>query len=149
MREFLRLHLEQRLTGRAIGRSLTISPATAQSYMARVRLAGLGWPLPKELESDEALTRLLFPEETSVVKDKRAPDWAEVHLELKKKHVTKQLLWEEYKAGEPTGYQYSAFCRHYATWAGKLQLSAGAPGRREALHRLQRRWHRRHRPEDG
>jgi len=123
LREFLRLHLEQHLTGRAIGRSLMMSPATAQSYMARVRLAGLGWPLPKELESDEALTRLLFPEETSVVKDKRAPDWAEVHLELKKKHVTKQLLWEEYKAGEPTGYQYSAFCRHYATWASKLQLS--------------------------
>jgi hypothetical protein len=25
------------------------------------------------------------------------PDWSAVHLELKKKHVTKQLLWEEYK----------------------------------------------------
>ena len=50
LREFLRLHLEHHLTGRAIGRSLTISPATAQSYMARVRLAALAWPLPPELE---------------------------------------------------------------------------------------------------
>ncbi len=123
LREFLRLHLDQHLTGRAIGRSLKISPATAQSYMARVRLAALAWPLPPELDSDEALTRLLFTEDSCCVKDKRAPDWAEVHLELKKKHVTKQLLWEEYKTGEPTGYQYSAFCRHYAAWASKLQLS--------------------------
>ena len=72
LREFLRLHLEQHLTGRAIGRSLKMSPATAQSYMSRVRLAGLGWPLPKEFDSDEALTRVLFPEEACVVKDKRA-----------------------------------------------------------------------------
>lgn len=77
LREFLRLHLEQHLSGRAIGRSLTISPATAQSYMARVRLAALAWPLPPELDSDEALTRLLFTEDSSVVKDQRAPDWAE------------------------------------------------------------------------
>jgi len=34
----------------------------------------------------------LFPEQTSVIKDKREPDWAALHLELKKKHVTKQLL---------------------------------------------------------
>ena len=46
-----------------------------------------------------------------------------MHLELKKNHVTKQLLWEEYKAVQPDGYQYSAFCLHYALWASKLQLS--------------------------
>lgn len=48
---------------------------------------------------------------------------AALHLELKKKHVTKQLLWEEYKGANNEGYQYSAFCRHYGLWASKLQLS--------------------------
>ncbi len=122
LREFLRLHFEHKLSARAIARSLSISPSTAQGYVSRIRVAALSWPLPAELESDEALTRVLFAE-VGVVKDRRAPDWAEVHLELKKKHVTKQLLWEEYKTGQPDGYQYSAFCLHYAAWASKLQLS--------------------------
>lgn len=30
--------------------------------------------------------------------------------ELSKPHVTKQLLWEEYKRGNAQGYQYSQFC---------------------------------------
>lgn len=122
LREFLRLHFEHKLSARAIARSLSISPSTAQGYVSRIRVAALSWPLSAELESDEALTRVLFAE-VGVVKDRRAPDWAEVHLELKQKLVTKQLLWEEYKSAQPDGFQYSAFCRHYATWASKLQLS--------------------------
>ena len=51
------------------------------------------------------------------------PNWAELHLELKKKGVTRQLLWEEYKTGRPEGYQYSAFCQHFVQWESRLQLS--------------------------
>src|SRR5699024_4735028 len=32
--------------------------------------------------------------------------------ELKRKGVTKRLLWEEYKAQYPGGYKYSQFCFH-------------------------------------
>ncbi len=32
--------------------------------------------------------------------------------ELKKKGVTRRLLWEEYKSSHPKGYQYSQFCFH-------------------------------------
>jgi hypothetical protein len=116
LREVLKLYLHHKLTGRAIARSVSISPSTATGYLARIRVAGLSWPLPTDLDSDEALTRLLFPEQTGVVKGKREPDWAALH-------VTKQLLWEEYKSANNEGYQYSAFCRHYALWAAKLQLS--------------------------
>jgi transposase len=122
LREFLRLHFENKLSARAIARSVSISPATAHAYVSRIRGAGLTWPLPAELDSDEALTRALFAQ-AGVIKDKRLPDWSAVHLELKKKHVTKQLLWEEYKAANADGYQYSAFCQYYAKWASKLQLS--------------------------
>ena len=122
LREFLRLHFENKLSGRAIARSVGISASTAQGYLGRIRAAGLTWPLAAELDSDEALARVLFAE-GGVKKVKQAPDWAAVHLELKKKHVTKQLLWEEYKGATVDGYQYSAFCQHYAKWASKLQLS--------------------------
>jgi len=123
LREFLRLHFENKLSARAIGRSVKVSPSTAQVYLSRIRVAGLTWPLPPELDNDEALTRVMFTQ-GSVIKDKRPePNWVQLHLELKKKHVTRQLLWEEYKTGRPDGYQYSAFCRHFGEWEARLQLS--------------------------
>lgn len=35
------------------------------------------------------------------------PDWATLHQELTRKGVTLALLWQEYKAQHPDGYQYS------------------------------------------
>jgi len=51
------------------------------------------------------------------------PDWATVHQELTRKGVTLALLWQEYKAERPDGYQYSSFCDHYRVWAGRLSVS--------------------------
>jgi transposase len=123
LREVLRLHFENKLSGRAIARSIGVSSSTVLTHLARLREAALTWPLPSELDNDEALTRLLFPGSNEVRCSRPEPDWAAVHLELKRKHVTKQLLWEEYKALHPDGYQLSYFCEHYARWAAKLQLS--------------------------
>jgi transposase len=30
------------------------------------------------------------------------------------------LLWQEYKAVHPDGYQYSQFCNLYRQWAGRI-----------------------------
>ena len=43
--------------------------------------------------------------------------------ELKKKHVTLQLLWYEYKQNNPDGYQYSYFCELYQKWRKQLDVS--------------------------
>jgi transposase len=32
------------------------------------------------------------------------------------KHLSLQLLWEEYRATQPEGYQYSYFCELYRKW---------------------------------
>jgi lipopolysaccharide/colanic/teichoic acid biosynthesis glycosyltransferase len=37
------------------------------------------------------------------------PDWAGVHRELKPKHVTLLILWDEYIAANPGGYSYSRY----------------------------------------
>jgi transposase len=37
------------------------------------------------------------------------PDWASMHRELRRKHVTLSILWEEYIAGEPGGFRYSRY----------------------------------------
>jgi len=117
LREVLRLKYERKLSGRDIARALGIGKGTVSRYLYRAQAAKLTtWPLPPELDEDAALTALLFPDEGKVVVGRPEPDWAHVHTELKRKGVTKLLLWHEYREGCPDGYQYSQFCERYARW---------------------------------
>ncbi len=69
-----------------------MSVSTVNGYVGRARVAKLSWPLPTELDDDAALTRLLFPDEHQPRADRPEPDWAQVHLELKKKHGRRWTL---------------------------------------------------------
>jgi transposase len=51
------------------------------------------------------------------------PDWPAIHRALKRKHVTLQILWDEYIAAHPGGYRYSWFCDLYRAWAAKLPVT--------------------------
>jgi transposase len=51
------------------------------------------------------------------------PDWAMIHRELRRKHVTLSILWDEYIAQNPDGYRYSRFCELYRGWEGKLTVT--------------------------
>jgi hypothetical protein len=51
------------------------------------------------------------------------PDWAELHRELKRKHVTLTMLWDEYIERCPEGYHYSRFCELYRGWASRLSVT--------------------------
>ncbi len=62
LREVIRMKLEMKLSGRAIARSCGLSPSTVSDYVGRISVAKLRWPIPPELD-DEALSRLLFPQE--------------------------------------------------------------------------------------
>ena len=117
LREILRLKLEAGLSGRAIARSCGLSSSTISEYLGRVAVAKLTWPLPPELDDDAALTRLLFPQEASPLRKRPEPDWIRVHQELRRKHVTKLLLWQEYREQQPRGYEYSQFCDRFSRWA--------------------------------
>jgi len=44
------------------------------------------------------------------------PERAAVQRDLKRKHVTLSIVWEEYIAVEPGGYRYSRFCELYRAW---------------------------------
>jgi len=50
-----------------------------------------------------------------------------LHRELKRKGVTLQLLWYEYKKANPQGCQHSQFCELYRRWARKPAGKASAP----------------------
>jgi transposase len=123
IREVLRLRLGQGLPQRAVAESLGLSQGAVNSYMARARRAGLGWPLPDGLD-DAGLEALLYPPPTDVAREQRPlPDWAVVHRELRRPNVTLSLLWEEYRGGPGVegGFGYSWFCDLYREWVGRLK----------------------------
>jgi len=120
IREVLRLHYEKGLSAREIARSLDIGRGTIRNYLDRVEQVGLSWPFASEID-EAALEHRLFPLIHPVPQEKRQmPPMEYLHQELKKKGVTLQLLWHEYKEKCPEGYQYSQFCRLYHQWAEKL-----------------------------
>ncbi len=143
IREVLRLR-HQGLTERVIARMLGASNGVVHGYVRRARLAGLTWPLPEGMD-DEGLELLLFPAPTAASQSDRrpAPDWVYVEKELRRRSVTRLLLWEEYRAANPDGFGYTWFCTtfHEAVRRGdgglELHLRRGLP-KREPV-RLDRR----------
>lgn len=100
--EVLRLHFEHGRSKREIARIINVSPSTVCGYVARAKLAGLSSPLPPGCY-DAALERLLFPPSEPSSVRRPAPAWPTVHNELRRKDVTLELLWQEYKAEQPDG----------------------------------------------
>ena len=122
LREILRLYFEKGLSYRAIAESCATGASTVGDYVLRAKAAKLGWPLDAMLD-DVALEKMLFPHEHHPVRLCAEPDYARMHLELKKKHVTKMLLWQEYREEVPDGYQYSQFCERYRQWEAGLSVT--------------------------
>ena len=123
IREVLRLRFAHRLSQRAIGQSLRLSAGAVNGCLSRARRAGLGWPLPDELD-DAQLETLLYPPPSAAATEHRpVPDWAIVHRELRRPNVTLSLLWEEYRGGTGArdGFGFSWFCQLYREWVGRLK----------------------------
>ena len=117
IKEVLRLKYLKELSQQAISDSTNIPRRTIRNYLSRAKAAHLTWPLPKEMDN-EMLNTLLFPMKGKETSQQRpAPDWKQIHRELKRKGVTLQLLWEEYKRRNSTGYQYSRFASLYREWS--------------------------------
>src|SRR4030042_3709679 len=119
IQEILRLKHEAGLSNRAIARACSISKETVKEYLAKASEAGRSWPRGDEL-SQEQLESRLYPPLIQVGSRRRVPDWTEVHQELKRKGVTRRLLWLEYKGNESDSLGYSQFCELYKRWAGTL-----------------------------
>jgi transposase len=72
---------------------------------------------------DSRLEAALFHQPTTTVPLRKAPpDYAAIHEQLQKPHVTLQLLWEEYREANPDGYRYSRFCELYQRWRRKQDV---------------------------
>jgi transposase len=122
IREILRLSLGEGLSRRTTAAAAGLPYTTVSDHLARAAQAGLGWPLPDDMDDGQLEARLFARAEPPPSASRPLPDWPTVHRELRRKGVTLQLLHIEYKEREPDGYQYTQFCRHYRAWQRHLDV---------------------------
>ena len=126
LREVMRLRFELHLGYQQIGRSCAIGVSTVCKYLQRAEAAGVRWPLPEGWD-EVRLEAVLFPKPAARTKPPSAPrilpDFASIHEQMRQhRHLTLQLLWEEYRQANPDGYRYSRFCELYQRWRSKLDV---------------------------
>jgi len=108
-KEILRLRFGLGMTRNAIAVAVGVSAGTVSNILKRASAAGLGWPLPEDLD-DEGLSARLYP----VIKrdsdgGHRPPDWDAVIAEYeaprghRQSKLTQYILWTEY--AEEAAYQ--------------------------------------------
>ncbi|NMT18162.1 IS21 family transposase, partial [Vibrio parahaemolyticus] len=92
-----------------------VSLATVSELVARFKQSQIGWPLPEDC-SDTDLTKALYHSKQAS-RDKVMPDFAQYAVELKRKGMTKMLLWQEYhEQYQEQAYAYTQFCEHFTRW---------------------------------
>jgi len=105
IREILKLK-EGGFSYREIASSVGCGKSVVGQTIRRAEAVNIvGWQEYSETELEE----LLFPKKENA-EDTKEPDMMRILAELSKKHVTRQLLWEEYKLENPNGLMYSQFC---------------------------------------
>ena len=123
VREILRLSVNYKMSNREIAQSCSVSHGTVAKYVLLAKEAGLTPEMIQQAD-DVTLGRLLgkdtAPQQRPAYPQ---PDWGYVHTELKKKNVTLQLMWQEYKDVHPDGYQSTQFYEHYGRWKKILSPS--------------------------
>ena len=126
IKEVMRLRFELHLGYQQIGRSCSIAVSTVHKYLMRAEAAGLTWPLPEDW-GEARVEAAVFPRSQPFGKEqppaRTPPDFAAIDEQLRShRHLTLQLLWEEYRQANPDGYRYSGFCELYQRWRSKLDV---------------------------
>ena len=122
IREVLRLKHECALPNAQIAAALGIAKGSVANYLAAATAAGLTHSEAQTLD-DAALNARLHPQRY-VYAQFAVPDFGAIHRELRRKGVTLQLLWEEYRAqAQGVPYSRSRFCERYIEFRQRLRRS--------------------------
>ena len=109
------------LSVREIKSALNLPRSTVNDYLKAWAASDLTLELIQSLNDDQIYTALFGEKSKGSIRP--LPDFAKMNTELKKKHVTRSLLWEEYREKYPEGLGYSQFCDHYLRWSKKVSVS--------------------------
>jgi transposase len=123
LKEVLRLH-SLGLKQQQIARSCLIAQSTVHHYLKAAAAAGVKWPLPPDWDDrhlEEAVSGAPRPIQSWRKSEK--PDFGAIRTQLQThRHLTLQLLWEEYREQHRDGYSYSRFCELYRLWVKNLDV---------------------------
>jgi hypothetical protein len=113
IKQLIHLH-ESGVSNRKISKMLCLDRSTVNSYVKKLPITGLS---SKDLLSlDDPILEGKFTAGTSAFTDSRYDEFKQLlpdfERELKRKHVTRYLLWREYLEKYPDGYKYTQFCYH-------------------------------------
>jgi len=122
-REILRQMFLYRMGDRQIARSCKVSHVTVGNYRQQVGQRQLTYDQLEKMSDTELELLLKNKRGRKQQHERPQPDLHLIHQELRKKGVTLQLLWEEYKTQYPDGYEKSQFNELYRMFRGKLDLT--------------------------
>lgn len=127
IKDILRLHLVGGVSScRQLARAAGCGKSAVADCLRRAAAAGLDrWETIAALDESDLEQRLYPPSMAPVIRKHRPlPDWSKIREELARRdhHVTLALLWTEYKAEHPDGYQYSQFVERYRRFEKKLSV---------------------------
>ncbi|MBC8191014.1 MAG: IS21 family transposase [FCB group bacterium] len=122
IRRIISLKEQSGISIRQISKALNVPPSTVDDYLKRYRKSGLT-PLDIQTKTSTEIYSLLFRESNKPRRKKQLPNFQNMHKELKRKHVTRQLLWEEYREQYADGYSYTQYCELYNQWKNNIIIS--------------------------
>lgn len=124
IKEVLRLRFVNNLSYRQVEVLSGASRSSVAEYCRRFEI------IPHSIEAaltldDEILDTLLHPEKQLRLRnvERPLPDMNYIHTELKRKGVTLQLLWQEYREIHHNGYGYTQFGEYYRRYASTINPS--------------------------
>ncbi len=119
IKEIIRLNNLGGQSNRTIATSCKVSPTTVGEYIGKYKESGISYEHFIELD-DDSIRQIFLPSQPEKPHKKPMPDMDYLHKELSRKHVTMQLLWEEYIAEHQDGYSRSQFSYIYQQWRKQL-----------------------------
>lgn len=110
---------------KATARQLKVSKNTVRDYLRRAEACSADLSALLELD-DESLSRILYSpgslgtDSRLAVFEQKVEGWIK---ELRRVGVTRELLWQEYRAEHSDGYGYSQFCEHLSRHVAQRDLT--------------------------
>ena len=124
IRQILRLHSQGR-SKLLIAKQTGVSRNTLKKYLKEFEQSGLSFNEVNELGDKDLEDLFIKPEEQPIIPKLQTLFnlFPAMDKELKRKGVTRLLLWEEYKLKHPDGYSKSQFKHYFAQWKAQVNPS--------------------------
>ena len=121
IKEIVRLSKNNKLSNRAISKSIKVS-RTYISYVLK-RLKIFDYQTIKDY-SEKKLNEICYPRKQENIEslEKLELLFPEINKEIKRTGVTLRLLWEEYKLKNEDTYSYSRFCHYFHQWRNATKV---------------------------